>query len=305
MRFIKFPSIENTYNSKELAWVITNTPVNAEWVATEKLHGSNFSFNVDKSGEVKLASRNGFTDEGFFGYGSSEDYAVMIEKVKNMAKVLMPEDSIDDAQITLFGELVGPKIQKGVYYGDDKRFYAFKLVLSKDDNELVVNYDQFIEVCKMFGIPTAPLRGRGTLQEMLNLPNEFDSVITGKPNNVAEGLVIEPVVAVKVQESYVMLKNKNDKFKENSRVPKEPKSIPEVDNELIFKLKELVNPNRIDSAISKLGLDITLMSDYINEVRRDVFKELDIEFNKEAHGSLFGKVSKDIVTHVKQRLSEV
>ena len=46
MTYSKFPSIENTYNQKNLRWWIENYPVLQDqetlFVITEKIHGANF-----------------------------------------------------------------------------------------------------------------------------------------------------------------------------------------------------------------------------------------------------------------------
>ena len=64
--FKKFSSLENTYNKVFLEKVQLHPCYTQQWIATEKVHGANFSFWWDKENGVRVASRTQFVDGSFF-----------------------------------------------------------------------------------------------------------------------------------------------------------------------------------------------------------------------------------------------
>ena len=66
MEFKKFSSLENTYRQATIDKIIYELLDQGDWVATEKVHGANFSFWFDGS-ELRVASRTQFVDGTFYG----------------------------------------------------------------------------------------------------------------------------------------------------------------------------------------------------------------------------------------------
>jgi Rnl2 family RNA ligase len=127
--FIKYPSLTNHYQQKELDWWLEQYPgiADAEYVCTEKIHGSNIQFIFD--GLFHIASRKRVLkrDENFF------DVWNVVNNSDRMLDFLWAIDqwraTSDHRQINLYGELFGRGIQKGVDYGDAKRILLFDVVI--------------------------------------------------------------------------------------------------------------------------------------------------------------------------------
>merc|ERR1712178_150688 len=64
MRHISYPKFKNHYDEKTIKWIQKQVEnyENKTFVATEKLHGSNFSIYTDGK-SIKCARRNGFLEE--------------------------------------------------------------------------------------------------------------------------------------------------------------------------------------------------------------------------------------------------
>ncbi|UMM76402.1 RNA ligase [Escherichia phage UTI-E4] len=67
--FKKYSSLENHYNSKFIEKLYSLGLTGGEWVAREKIHGTNFSLIIERD-KVTCAKRTGpiLPAEDFFGY---------------------------------------------------------------------------------------------------------------------------------------------------------------------------------------------------------------------------------------------
>ena len=67
--FIKYNSIENHYNQSFLDKVSREVSGDMKWIATEKIHGTNFQVVIESDG-ISYAKRSGILswEENFFGY---------------------------------------------------------------------------------------------------------------------------------------------------------------------------------------------------------------------------------------------
>ncbi len=173
--FMEYPSIENHYRDsiKEMVDKYTGTEL---WVATEKVHGSNFSFIFTKEEGLQCASRN-----KILAPGESFNNHMVIQK-KYAAKVaelfeILAAEIAGLTQITVFGEFYGgiypgikskmKKIQDGIYYTPDLEFEAFDLFYRTAESR--INIYAYKESCQLFtkvGIPFAAILQEGTLKEL-------------------------------------------------------------------------------------------------------------------------------------------
>jgi Rnl2 family RNA ligase len=182
--------------------------------------------------------------------------------------------------MTVFGEMFGGRyphpnvkndskislIQKGVFYCPTHEFYAFDLYVTTEESARFLSIDEsntFFEQGEFFYAKTL---FRGTLDECLQYPNDFQSRISdwlGLPaieDNICEGIVIRPVVPIYLRNgARVLLKNKNARFAEKKSVKKRaPKlfvepSYSESLNNLLPVTEEYITENRLNNVVSKIG----------------------------------------------------
>jgi Rnl2 family RNA ligase len=278
MEFKKYSSIENSYREKVIDQIKQIVPPNEEWFVTEKIHGANFSFLTDGN-EIRCAKRSGIIEESENFYNHNIVLEKYKDEVKNIFKFLKDEfkDTADLQGIQLYGEIFGgyypntenkyKPIQKGVYYTNDIEFIAFdlriklKTKITKIEIDTLMDPKRFIEIMDKFNIPTVKVLYKGTLDECLKYPNDFESTISeyfGMPKiegNICEGVVIKPFNRnyFLSSGSRVILKNKNEKFKEKSKTKKAKKVIKltEEEQKYLNDLSRYFVINRLENLLSK------------------------------------------------------
>ena len=212
--------------------------VDGEWVATEKVHGANFSVIVSDDA-VAFASRGHILADGdnFFGYRSIAEHitrsAILVRE-----RLITMGTAESEHSIVVYGELAGGlyphadtaqigtiPVQRGCYYAPGLVFIAFDVALGSDAVEALrfLDFDDARAVATTCGLTFAEPLSRGTLAQCLAQPVRFVSRIPaslGLPllaDNWAEGVVIRPVRELAV--SYTgggrrMLKVKIPEFSE-------------------------------------------------------------------------------------------
>ena len=101
------------------------------------------------------------------------------------------EQKFGDADVILFGEGYGPKIQKGGAYRDDISFILFDVLIG----DFWLRRDDLEDVARSFGIDVVPVIFEGTIDEAVRY-------VKGKPKSTfgtadMEGLVGRPVVEMR------------------------------------------------------------------------------------------------------------
>lgn len=246
MPFHKWPSIVNTYREENILWWTERFPdlTHEQYIILEKLHGRNLSWAFDPDGTVQPFSRYGSLKAKGFGSGNitalKTTHALVLDRFRELALA-------SGSAYNLFGELFGPKMGKGVKYGDERRVLYFGLMI---DGELqppcifldLMNED---EVTPILGIVDG-------LEAALAFDPNLDSRVLGISDNVCEGIVIQPLNKVyKIQDTFI-LKKKNEAFKERERAPKVRVADPEVET-LNADFSAYITENRMQSAFSKHG----------------------------------------------------
>ena len=157
--FVKFPKIyENMGEFK--------APKKLEWIATEKIDGSNFSI-YSNGKDTKFAKRTGFlkSDKWFYNYQSiSIELSIKSSKIYNILHSKDPNIKF----IVIYGELCGGfyrhpdvekvqgavKIQGRVDYHPDNMWVPFDILLRwEDGNRYLMMQTSVIELCEKFGLP--------------------------------------------------------------------------------------------------------------------------------------------------------
>jgi Rnl2 family RNA ligase len=299
IQFKKYNSIENVFDSEYVNRIRLEGFSDRQFAVQEKIHGANFCFATDGD-TVKAGKRTGFVeeDENFYSFGELlEQYR---ENVTNLFADVR-ETYPDTVAVTVFGEMFGGRyphpdiknntriscIQKGVYYCPYHEFYAFDLYVTGADSSRYLTVDEaemFFEKEKFFYARTL---FRGTMDECLQYPNDFPSLISGWlglppiDDNICEGIVIRPVETCFLSNgSRVLLKSKNSRFAEKKAVSKRKitqteHSYSEMLNSLMDTVEEYVTVNRLNSVTSKIG-EISMPKDtgkLIGLLSRDILED--------------------------------
>lgn len=260
--FRKYSSIDNVYRTKTIRLIKEMGLEKEQFICTNKAHGANLSV-INEAGKLTYAKRTGpIVNENFYSY------ECMVEREESKFRALFEE--IGDGII--YGELIGGNydhpdvkkyneicVQKGIQYSPKEEFYAFDLFINGE----YVNYDTATKLFLRHGLLYAKVLFRGTLDQCLEYPNEFEDPVPewlGLPkieNNSCEGVVIKPVNAHYFGNgSRIILKNKNEKFTEKKQG--QPKvtidtSLTKEAQEKYILFSAYINENRLRNVLSKMG----------------------------------------------------
>lgn len=272
IQFIEYESIENSYREKQIAIIRECGFDKVEWVATEKVHGSNFSLWPTNEGVIP-GKRSSFTDGSFYGCQSIVE--LLSERVKSIG-------------LTIYGEIFGDGIQSGISYGA-KRFAAFDMLRGTE----YLHYDEFVRICEEYCIERCVEIARGPFDDLLAIDSTFPTRMS-KTNNtdIAEGFVMKPVSPLRYPTgSRVILKKKSDKFKESGG-PKMKIDVVLTDaqKELLDAVSPHINVERVRSAISKHGKEAKFQT-ILGEVMEDLYSEVHKDIGQ-IDGSTWRSISK-------------
>ncbi|KQS24840.1 RNA ligase family protein [Dyadobacter sp. Leaf189] len=286
---------------------IANQLNRMEWVATEKIHGANFRF-IYQGKRLHFGKRKELLawEDDFFGF---QEVVVAIE---SQIIALCEQLSIDFGAdtIIIYGELFGglyphpdvpvrahiEAIQTGIYYSPDIRFCAFDIAFENEpDKKTYLSYAQSLTYFDRFGIFYAKPLKTGKLTDLLNLDLRIESripfelrlpVIAG---NWIEGVVIKPFGQLPDTVPFrPILKLKNPEFEENQMYHQAKKwsLIPNVNSLsrkvdfLMDEVRNYINENRLNSAISKIGkLSPANKNQIVTEFMEDVLTDFNLNHN--------------------------
>ena len=252
IEFKKYSDIDNAREGYTTAILAQTDPV-SYWVAHEKIHGTNFSIWITEN-EIKYAKRSGFITEGdnFYGYKNvmqilAPSFATIQDFIKSKATSKIPIDTI-----TIFGELFGDGIQKGVQYPLGKHFFAFDTMIDGK----YCSHEFHTWLCTASDIPLVPFIQAGSLLTLLELQPEYLTALNPIADNYAEGIVIKPVVPLYLLNgSRVIIKLKNAKFSERKSKSAIPRvlTLSDVAHQLVEELATYITDNRMYNVISHIG----------------------------------------------------
>lgn len=279
--FHKYPSITNSYDNKFIDKIKSYHHDCIQYSITEKIHGTNTQIAYyPNENRFVYGTRERELPENERCYNAQELFKDIKSSVKAIFNLLKESYEIHDiTSVILYGELYGGlyphpnvdkdkhavKVQKGVYYSQHNQWRAFDIaytVITDDYLHFVCSKD-FFELCDTVGIEHVPLLSVvNSLEEALNYKNDCESTIPSLnnlpniENNIMEGVVIKPWEEdLWVGQHRVILKSKNDKFKERWKEKKVDiqEELPEVVKQAINEISEYVNENRVNNVISHLG----------------------------------------------------
>lgn len=193
---IEYPKIETLYDRDSDTFCVDTTQVRwpefasiKRWQTTEKIDGTNIRIGLHPDGTVTYAGRT--------------DNAQLHVSLWSYLQATFPADKLrgafetaGDAEVILFGEGYGPKIQKG---GEDYRanvgFRLFDVLVGP----WWLEQENIIDVASRLGVETVPLIGwLSILPESIAdlgkcFPSNGNSIVArddgGNPDKTAEGIV--------------------------------------------------------------------------------------------------------------------
>jgi Rnl2 family RNA ligase len=328
LKFRKYSSIENHYRTEFIERIRLEGLDEGDWVATEKVHGANFSIWVNAT-RTKIAKRSGLLGDGT---GFFNVYHIAHElKAKGRACFnLIKKDYPNIKAVAIYGELCGgcyphpkvtpnprfKKVQQGIWYSPTLQFLVFdiKLIYNASIDEDFLDWFEMASYANFSCFHTVPLIGHGTFDAMMELRNDYSSVVhkwwslPKIKGNIMEGLVIRPSSnKYMARGERVMIKSKNAKWSEKvERKVKKPIKLKGICKRMVKMALPMVNANRYASIVSKIG-DVTpkhfsqILGLMIQDIHSEIidedpklymqFQELDNETKKLVHRVLAPEVA--------------
>lgn len=279
MKHKKYNRIEGLWHQKTVQYYRNNgwTDKKIDWCVTEKVHGSNFAFYVNQN-EMQFAKRSQILADGENFFQCDRMIKEQGWQIEQLYGAIGKSFNIEE--IIVYGELFGGyyphkevnnlmhirRIQKGVWYHPDIRFYAFDLWIKTSNFEGFMNYSLATQYFKEVGLFYAKILKRGTFDDCIKYSDEFQTTIPeglGLPlieDNICEGIVIKPISAIHDESGdRVILKSKNAKFKEVSgergaaKIRKAKGQLSEFAIKVVDLIDVYINENRLRNVLSKFG----------------------------------------------------
>lgn len=266
-KFVKYTSIENHYQEGFLARCPQE---DIWWCMTEKIHGANFQVYYDGENFL-IGSRN-----RFIGNENFNNIQALVEAIRPNIELLKKRTPLP---ITLYGEVYGDGIQKGVKYCKDHKIRFFDIKVNGE----YIPYKTAVEIFERFELPYVPVLKieYGRIYNVVRkAETRFNSTIAegeyaNLEENICEGVVIKPYeVELKCQKgNRVIIKKKNEEFFEKKQIPKDkPDRFVDYakDSEA---LEVYMNENRFNSVFSKDNYQKENFGDFIKAYVQDVIED--------------------------------
>ena len=288
--FLQYEHMRNFYQLK----YNLQEYIHIDWVATEKIHGTNYSFLCDNKLSVIPCKRTSMLDynEDFMNHQK------VFDKYKNdvidIYKIIENEENKNNnklLQIQLYGELFGGLydqktskdsivIQKKMNYCLENDFMAYDLkITSLSKGSYYYDYDKLTDLFNnLESIKLVPTIMIGNINDILKInPAKFESKVYSYynldkiENNFAEGLVIKPVKEkVNKYGDRIIFKLKNPDFSEIQKIQANSK------NNYISIIKKYITENRynnVKSKISSLDINVNLNELFYQDVLQDFIED--------------------------------
>ena len=281
-----------------------------KWIATEKIHGANFSiyYNLgsltSEEPEIKFAKRNGFLSDTEWFYNYQLIKPKLIKNVKQIATILNKQN------IIVYGELFGGfypsdpskfninqrindkgisvvqfeqrAVQEGIYYSPNIEYIVFDIAIYDENNKPVfISYNEMMNCVKQTELLYAKPLIIDTFDKVMQYNINFDSTIPQQlglvqmipKTNLAEGIVIRPMDNYMLpNNNRCLIKIKNKKFLE-VKYNSSTESIEQITEQSSLFIN-LINQNRLNAVISKNGQLTELTKEQIlNEFVEDVWSD--------------------------------
>lgn len=322
MIFKTYNSIENAYQARVIDQIRLQGFGDEVFIVQEKVHGANFSFFTDGK-EIKIAKRTAFIekDEKFYNaHHILERYRTNVIDVFQQVKTIHPELET----VVIYGEVFGGgykhkevepvkeaiKVQKGIQYAPYNEFYGFDIKLN---GITYLDTDVVNQIFEETGFFYAKVLFQGSLEDALRFPNVFDSKIPawlGLPeleNNMCEGTIIKTLKTRYFGNgARVILKNKNDKWVERSKMVKKdrketqkPADFSENAQNIWEEIQRYATANRLNNVVSKIGeFEPKMTGKIIGLFAQDILEDFEKDFP-----DAFNSIEKDEQKRINKKLN--
>lgn len=335
MIFKKYNSIENAYQTRVIDQIKLQGFGKEIFILQEKVHGANFSFFTDGK-EIKIAKRTAFIEKAEKFYNAHqilERYRKNVMNVFQKVKTIHP----DVETVVIYGELFGGgykhkevepvkdaiKVQKGVEYSPYNEFYAFDIKLN---GTTYLDSDLANQIFDETGFFYAKILFQGTLEEVLKFQNDFDSKIPawlGLPeieNNLCEGTIVKTLKTKYFGNgSRVILKNKNEKWTEKSKMVRKDRPtqkevhFSENAKNIWDEIQKYATVNRLNNVVSKIGeFEPKMIGKVIGLFSKDILEDFEKDFpnafttiEKEEQKRINKKLNALVIDVIKEELMTV
>ena len=264
MPFLKYPSIENTYQTKHINKHLEYHPQckEVDYVIQVKYDGSNIQFVFEPFKSMRIAKRSCLISDNDNFNGIHD----ILPKYQYLIDYLQEYCNAKNVNVNLFGEIYGKGIQNRINYGDGKYLSFFDISI----NDEILRYkdarEEFPYITEVFWVPIVGIVHYQDIFEV-EVPEGHEGIVF-KPYEYHDG---RPLI----------LKKKAKEFEEKMKPKKRKESKPEDPEVTEWKEKFLpfINKNRVLSVFSKEGEidDPNQIGDYIKSVMEDAIED----FNKE------------------------
>lgn len=319
IKFTEFQSLVNE-NPKSI-YPILRDYGDTVCVATEKLHGANFSVYVEFTEEVgnpfvRFASRSQLIgDESvFFHYKRF----FTGEFMKSFKSKFLDKETHPYKGVRFIGELFGghdaigiKPVQREIKYSGDIQFRLFHVeFINKDDTVSHANWKDVVSCANYYGFELAPVIGYGKLKDLYQINPEEKTALSEDETQIREGICIrslensedfegKPFICKKRSNNFLENKGKITAAKE---ITLDPKFV-----EILGKIEALATPQRVSNVNSHFGYDSikcfpdlhkATMEDFV----KDVLKEFNIDLTLKDLKPVYKTIGGKFVQLVRQEL---
>ena len=314
MEFKKYPSLTNHYAIGKDRRIVEK--LDSPWYSTEKIHGANAAYYLDKDGNEKFAKRSEFIDFESKDKQFNALPSCISLSIKEATKAILDYTYAEYAIV--YGEYFGSGVQSMEYdicKNKEKGFLVFDVFIkhrSYSDDEFyvlgVTEKDSFYKEKDL-----APFKQYETLRELLSKEADEESLLGG----FSEGEVYKLCRGYKISENnrFVGVKHKTEKYLEKEKVStKQPKSKPNwgiEELEIRSELGNYITLNQVRNVLSHGEFELIpqniggimqavkddAIEEYVRETERVISDNVDF-------GALINGYSKDVASFIKELIQE-
>ncbi len=331
--FFAYEKIAEKLNSLDLEANELKKIYQLKWVATEKIHGANFSIGIGKEGNISYNKRKevlNWNDDFFAFQIAVEKIGDKLQKIYRLA-----QKNFDFEMLIIYGELFGGEyphpdvnpdkrvqaIQTGIYYAPSIEFCAFDLAtVNQNGQKIYIDYEKAMRIFQETDFFHAIPLLAGSLNEVLNFDIKIDSTIPkrlGLPplanKNTIEGIVVKPLNNLpsffEHGNQRPVLKIKNQQFKESDEYTQAqkwsyiPQNFEEEISLLMPEILSFLNENRLNSTVSKIGALDKQNPERIAQISQLLLEDV-LESFTENYGNLLDDISPMALVEIKKILAE-
>ena len=310
IKFTEFQSLVNE-NPKSI-YPILREYGDTEGVATEKLHGANFSvyleFTQDNSVLKRFASRSQMIGDEFAFFHYKRYFTE--EFMKNLEEKVIKDEKVSSFKgIRFIGELFGghdaigiKPVQREIKYAGDIQFRLFHVeFINKDDTISHANWDGVKSCAESFGFELVPIIGYGKIKDLYKINPEEKTALSEDETQIREGICIRSIENSEMFDGKPFIcKKRSNNFLENKgkltaakEITLDPKFV-----EILGQIEALVTPQRVSNVNSHFGYDSikcfpdlhkATMEDFVKDVLKEFNIDLTLKDLKSVYKTIGGK----------------